>query len=76
MVGGLLVSYHLVGEVKGASPIDGGMTSGSEGSIMEPSTRVSLGALRRLAGDEDLAPQVFTMADSKKVVRGARAAWA
>ena len=56
VVGGLLVSYRLVGEVRGASSIDGGTASGCEGSVMEPSTGVSLGALRRLEGDEDLAP--------------------
>ena len=43
---------------------------------MEPWTGVSLGALRRLDGDKDLAPQVFAMAISKKVARGAHAAWA
>ena len=33
---------------------------------------VSLGGLRRLDGDEDLAPRVFAMAISEKVARGAR----
>ena len=37
---------------------------------------VSLGALRRLEGDEDLAPRVFAMAISEKVAGGARATWA
>ena len=43
---------------------------------MEPWIWVSLGTLRRLEGDEDLAPRVFAMAISKKVAGGARAAWA
>ena len=43
---------------------------------MEPCTRVSLGALRRLEGDEDLAPRVFAMVDSEEVVGDARATWA
>ena len=38
---------------------------------MEPWTSVSLGALRRLNGDEDLAPRVFSIALSKKVAGGA-----
>ena len=76
MVGGLIVSYRLVGEVRGAFSTDGGMASGCEGSVMEPCIRVSLGALRQLEGDEDLAPRVFAMADSEKVARGACAAWA
>ena len=76
MVGGLIVSYRLVGEVRGASSTNGGMASSCESSVMELCTGVSLGALRRLEGDEDLAPQAFAMADSKKVARGVRAAWA
>ena len=76
MVGGLLISYHLEGEVRGASSTDGGTANGCEGSVMEPCTRVSLGALRRLEGNEDLAPRVFSMAISKKVIRGVREAWA
>ena len=76
MVGGLLVSYRLVGEVRGASFTDCGTTSGCEGSVMKPCTVVSLRALAQLEGDEDLAPQVFAMDDSKKLVGGAHAAWA
>ena len=76
MVGGLLVSYHLEGEFRGASSTDGGTTNGCEGSIMEPCTKVSLGALRRLEGNEDLAPRVFSVAISEKVIRGVREAWA
>ena len=37
---------------------------------------VSLGALKRLDGDEDLAPRVFAMAISEKVAGGACTAWA
>ena len=70
VVGGLLVSYHLEGELKGASSTEGGMASGCE------SSGVSLGAMGQLEGDEDLAPWVFAMVDSKKVVGGARVAWA
>ena len=76
MVGGVLVSYRLVGELRGASSTGGGTTSSCGGSGMEPWTGVSLGALRRLDGDKDLAPQVFAMDDSKKLVGGAHAAWA
>ena len=43
---------------------------------MEPWTKVSLGALKRLDGDEDLAPRIFAMAILDKVVRGAHAALA
>ena len=75
-VGGLLVSYRLEWELKGASSTDGGMASGCEGPIMEPCTGVSLGALRRLEGDEDLAPRVFAMAASEKVAKGVRTTWA
>ena len=39
-------------------------------------TGVSLGTLRRLEGDEDLAPLVLAMAISEKVAGGACAAWA
>ena len=37
---------------------------------------VSLGALRRLEGNEDLAHWVFAMAILKKGVGGTRTAWA
>ena len=79
MVGGLLISYRLVGELRGASSTEARMGSGCEGSVMEPCTRctgVSLRALGRLDGHEDLAPRVFAMADSEKVAGGARTAWA
>ena len=76
MVGGLLVSYHLEGEFRGASSTDGGTANGCEGSIMEPCTGASLGALGRPEGDEVLAPRIFAMADSERVVGGARTAWA
>ena len=36
VVGGLLVSYRLVGKLKGAPSIGGGTTSGCGGSGMEP----------------------------------------
>ena len=75
MVGGLLVSCRLVGELKGASSTGVGTTSGCGDSGMEPCTGVSLTALRQLEGDEDLAPMVFAMAISEKVARGARMAW-
>ena len=75
VVGGLLISYRLEGELKGASSTEGGTASGCEGSIMEPCTRVALGALGWLEGDEVLAPRVFAMADSKRVAEGARVAW-
>ena len=76
VVRGILVSYRLEGGLKGASSTGAGTTSSCGGSGMEPWTGVSLGALRRLDGDKDLAPQVFAMAISKKVARGAHAAWA
>ena len=38
---------------------------------MEPWTGVSLRILRRLDGDEDLAPRVLAMAISEKVAGGA-----
>ena len=38
---------------------------------MAPWTRVSLGTLKRLEGDEDLAPRVLAIAISEKVVGGA-----
>ena len=75
VVGGLLVPYCLEGGLKGASSIGGGTTNGCRGSGMEPWTRVSLGTLKRLEGDEDLASRVFAMAISEKVTRGARTAW-
>ena len=40
----------------------GGTTHGRGGSDVEPWTSVSLGILRRVDGDEDLAPQVLAIA--------------
>ena len=60
----------------GASSIGGGTTSGRGGTGMTAWTGVSLGTLRRLEGDEDLAPRVLVMAISEKVVGGACVAWA
>ena len=76
MVGGLLISYRLEGGLRGASSTEDEMTSGCEGSVMEPCIGVSLGALRWFEGDEDLTPRVFAMADLEKVIRGACATWA
>ena len=60
----------------GAPSTGGGTTSGRGGSGVEPWIGVSLGTLRRLDGDEDLAPRIFAMAILDKVVRGAHAALA
>ena len=76
VVGGLLVSYRLGRELRGASSTEGGTASGCGGSVMEPCTTATLGALGRLERDEALAPRVFAMADSEKVAEGARAAQA
>ena len=70
MVGGLLVSYHLEGEFRGASSTDGGTANGCEGSIMEPCIGATLGALGWPEGDEVLVPRVFAMADSERFERG------
>ena len=56
----------------GASSTGGGTTSGRGDSDMAAWTGVSLGTLRRVDGDEDLAPLVLAMAVSEKMVRGAR----
>ena len=56
----------------GASSTAGGTTRGHGGSDMEPWTGVSLGILRRVDGDEDLAPRVLTMVVSAKTAEGAR----
>ena len=45
VVGGLLVSYRLEGELRGAPSTEGRTASGYEGSIMEPCTRATLGTL-------------------------------
>ena len=50
----------------GASSTGGGMTRGRSGSEVEPWTGVSFGILRRVDGDEDLAPRVLTMVESAK----------
>ena len=55
----------------GASSTGGGTTSGRGGSGMAAWTWLSLGILRRVDGDEDLAPRVLAMAILEKVVRGA-----
>ena len=60
----------------GASSTGYGMTRGRGGSNMEPWTGVSLGILRRVDGDEDLAPRVLAIAVSeggRKWVRLAQA---
>ena len=46
----------------GASSTKGGTTRGRGGSDVEPWTGVSLRILRRVDGDEDLAPRVLAMA--------------
>ena len=56
----------------GAFSTGGETTSGHGGLGMAPWTEVSLGILRQVDGDEDLAPRVFTIALSKKVAGGAR----
>ena len=55
----------------GASSTGGGTTSGRGDSDMEAWTGVSLGTLRRVDGDEDLAPRVLAMAILEKPARGA-----
>ena len=55
----------------GASSTGGGMTSGRGGSGMVAWTRLSLGILGRVDGDEDLAPRVLAMAILEKVAGGA-----
>ena len=70
MVGGLIVSYHLERELRGAPSTEGGTASGYEGSVMEPYTGASLGALGWPEGDEVLASRVFAMADSEMFKRG------
>ena len=50
--------------------IEGGTTSGCEGSVMESCTITTLGALLRVEGDGVLAPRVLAMADLEKVERG------
>ena len=56
----------------GASSTECGATRGRDGSEVEPWTGVSLGILRRVDGEEDLAHQVLTMVVSVKRARDAR----
>ena len=70
VVGGLLVSYCLEGELRGTPSTEGRMASGYEGSIMEPCTRATVGTLGRPEGDEVLAPRVFSMANLERFERG------
>ena len=56
----------------GASSTKGGTTRGRGGSDVEPWTGVSLRILRRVDGDEDLAPLVLAMAVLAKTAEGAR----
>ena len=63
VVGGLLVSYCLREGLGGAFFIEGGTTSGCEGSVMESCTGTTLGALLRAEGDGVLAPRVLAMAN-------------
>ena len=55
----------------GASSTGGGTIGGCGGSGMAAWTRLSLGILKRVDGDEDLAPRVLAMALSEKAVGGA-----
>ena len=55
----------------GASSTGGGITSGRGDSDMAAWTRLSLGILKRVDGDEDLAPRVLAMAILEKVAGGA-----
>ena len=66
----LLVSYCLRGGLKGALSIEGGTTSGCEGSVMEYYTGTTLDALWRPEGDGVLASQVLAMAHLEKFERG------
>ena len=69
-MGGLLVSYRLRGGLGGAPSIEGGTTSGCEGSVIESCTGETLGVLARVDGDRVLAPLVLAMADVKKLEKG------
>ena len=53
------------------SSTGGGTTRGRRGSDMEPWTGVSLGILKRVDGDEDLAPRVLAIVVSEKIAEGA-----
>ena len=54
----------------GASLTRGRTTSGHGGSGMAAWTGLSLGILRRVDGDEDLAPRVLAIVISKNVAGG------
>ena len=69
-MGGLLVSYHLKGELRGTPSTEGRTTSGCEGLVMESCIGTTLGALWRPEGDGVLAPRVLAMTDSEKFERG------
>ena len=56
----------------GASSTGGEMTRGRGGSEVEPWTGVSLGILRRVDGNEDLAPRVLAIEVLEKTVGGVR----
>ena len=56
----------------GAFSTGGGTTRGRRGSDMEPWIGVSLGILRRVDGDEDLASRVLAMVVLEKTTGGAR----
>ena len=56
----------------GASSTGGETTRGRGGSDMAAWTGLSLGILRQVDGDEDLAHRVLAMAFSEKVAGGAR----
>ena len=55
----------------GASSTGGGTIHGRRGSDMEPWTGVSLGILKRVDGDEDLAPRVLAMVVLENTAEGA-----
>ena len=56
----------------GASSTRGGMTRGRGGSDMATWIGLPLGILKRVDGDEDIAPLILAMAISKTVPEGAR----
>ena len=56
----------------GASSTGDGTTRGHGDLEVEPWTDVSLGILRHVDGDEDLAPRVLAMVVSAKTAGGAR----
>ena len=69
VVGGLLVSYHLRGGLRGAPSTEGGMASGYEGLVMDPCIGATLNGLGQLEEDEVLTPRAFSMANSKMFER-------